>query len=173
MVSLHTSDLETAKMRYPAELQRVTRMIASARVTMQRPQGAVERIAQRLVQASPLADHEDYRDAEKLALVDLLQKLAEKVSLTLEEKATQRAAEVLINDEQSPEDAAQNPPLSAVFDLWRTERNPSMKSWLEFRRALDAFVEAVRRGSMVSRVENVHETWSEGPARHRGFVIDG
>ena len=59
MVSLHTSDLETAKMRYPAELQRVTRMIASARVTMQRPQGAVERIAQRLVQASPLADHED------------------------------------------------------------------------------------------------------------------
>ena len=59
----------------------------------------------------------------------------------MEEKATQRAAEVLINDEQSPEDAAQNPPLSAVFDLWRTERNPSMKSWLEFRRALDAFVE--------------------------------
>jgi acylphosphatase len=41
------------------------------------------------------------------------------------------------------------------------------------RAELDAFVEAVRRGSVVSRVEHVHETWSQGPARHRGFVIDG
>jgi acylphosphatase len=37
--------------------------------------------------------------------------------------------------------------------------------------ALDGFVDAVRRGPSGARVERVEETRSEGPARHRDFVI--
>jgi hypothetical protein len=33
--------------------------------------------------------------------------------------------------------------LSALFDQWRAERRPTVKTWLEFRRAMEGFTETV------------------------------
>jgi acylphosphatase len=41
------------------------------------------------------------------------------------------------------------------------------------RAALEALLEAVRRGPGGARVTSVDEVWSERDARHIGFAIDG
>jgi site-specific recombinase XerC len=76
-------------------------------------------------------------------LYDLDDKLTRSKNLdprtAIEIRAKMAAIKALLNGDAKD----QGPLLSAVFDQWRAERRPSNKTWLEFRRTLDGFVETI------------------------------
>ena len=94
VISLRTTDLETAKARYPAELAKVTRLLATAQVTMKRPQAATERIARKMIERGdfevstpdrPLSDDEremgwTMADAREVLKAEILTDVAANVT---------------------------------------------------------------------------------------------
>jgi integrase len=160
VVSLRTTDWETAKKLLPAEAIKATRAIEGAKLTLQRgPEATVERVSARMradyrkvypfgVQREVDADTAEdafSQVTEADVLVDELYRLDDKLTSSrnldprtvIEIRAKMAAIKALLNGDAKDH----GPLLSAVLDMWRTERRPANKTWLEFRRALDGFTE--------------------------------
>jgi integrase len=153
VVSLNTTDYETAKARCSEEAAKVNAQIARARLTLtNHPDMAVEKIARSIAKDTLRGGLEyasepgDANEGAWLYLTDELERLSNLANvraLTVEEKAQKRAYEILLRGPQALQEANEGPTLSTVFEQYKTERNPGAGTWMEFQRALDVFVEIV------------------------------
>jgi integrase len=176
-VSLRTKDLEEAKRRLAVEQVKVNRRLQHARQTLQRPEAAVERIAQETAKEwrETFRADDDTDETEKLVLTSELRRLNEKAGdLSLVDQGSIRAYQKLLNGDGDA-DVTENPPLSTIFERWRHERRPSEKTWREFDRALRGFIDVAGdlpvRSIRKEHVRQCKATWLAAISKRDGKTL--
>jgi integrase len=155
--SLRTRDPREAERWGIAVAAEVDRLFAEAEAALKNPAVRVYKVLQ--------ADAEDRtarprvavaNEAESHAITDALEKLDG--SMTPEAQAQRAILEAVLKrvNGGAEEDAADNPPLSILFDRWRAERKPPAKTWMEWDSVRKRFVEAVGNDLPVRSITKQH-----------------
>lgn len=140
------------------EAVKADKLLWRARQMLQNPAAAIHAIAQELLKEDAQTrlgtlQDDDEADAETLGIVDELERLSEKkpkklrdgsesLQDTLQARARIQALQTILKKlESGGESVQEDPPLSIIFDRWRSERKPTDKTWREFDLSLRRFIE--------------------------------
>jgi hypothetical protein len=94
-------------------------------------------------------------EAESHVLTDMLEKLEDvRTPQAAVERATLEA--MLEHLHRREDDARDNPPLSILFDRWRAERQPPLRTWQEWSTARLRFEQAIGGDIPVRKVTKDH-----------------
>jgi integrase len=114
---------------------------------------------------------DDELDAESLALTDELETVTDRRPDPVQAKILRAVLDARQSDPDGIKATEDNPPLSILFDRWRAERQPPLKTWQEWSTTRKRFEQVIGGDYPVRSITKAHfrafkESLARTPKRH-------